>query len=102
MRRSLTTHPPRSDRSSIFGQTSYKKLLAPWYRKPKFYLNLTRRTLAEFLGTGLFVFVAVSVSSNVWVDLERATQIESASAALVALATGLAYTAMMAATLHVR
>ena len=99
MRRSLTTHPPRS---GIFGRTSYKKLLAPWYRKPKFYLNLIRRTLAEFLGTGLFVFVAVSVSSNVWLDGQQGTLVQSAAAVLVALASGMAYAAMMAATMHVR
>ena len=101
LRRSLTAHPPRSE-GSIFGRTSYKKLMAPWYRKPKFYLNLIRRILAEFLGTGLFVFVAVSVSSTVWLDWQNGTHIQSASATLVALASGLAYAAMMAATLHVR
>ena len=76
--------------------------MAPWYRKPKFYLNLIRRTLAEFLGTGLFVFVAVSVSSSVWLDWENSTHVQSASATLVALASGLAYSSMMAAMLHVR
>ena len=76
--------------------------MAPWYRKPKFYLNLIRRTLAEFLGTGLFVFVAVSVSGSVWLDRQNGIQIQTASATLVALASGLAYAAMMAATLHVR
>ena len=75
------------------------KGLAP---QTKFYLNLIRRILAEFLGTGLFVFVAVSVSSTVWLDWQNGTHIQSASATLVALASGLAYAAMMAATLHVR
>ena len=99
MRRPLGTPPPRSDRSAIFGQTSYKKLLAPWYRKPKFYLNLIRRSLAEFIGTALFVFVAVSVSSNLWQGGEH---VQSSAAVLVALASGMAYAAMMAATMHVR
>ena len=76
--------------------------MAPWYRKPKFYLNLIRRTLAEFLGTGLIVFVAVSVSGSVWLDWQNGVQIHIASATLVALASGLAYASMMAAMLHVR
>ena len=98
----MTTHPPPRNERSIFGRTSYKKLMAPWYRKPKFYLNLIRRTLAEFLGTGLFVFVAVSVSGNVWLDWKNGVEIQSASATLIALASGLSYASMMAATLHVR
>lgn len=68
-----------------------------WYRRKKFYLNLVRRTMAEFLATGLFVFVAVSSVGNVIWSNERA-----ASATVVGLTHGMAYAALVAATMHVR
>lgn len=76
----------------------YKK--TPWYRKTKFYLNLIRRSLAEFLGTGLFVFTAISASSNIVPDGRY--DVQTSSATVVALAGGLSYAALVAATMHVR
>lgn len=76
----------------------YKK--TPWYKKKKFYLNLIRRSMAEFLSTGLFVFVAVSSFSNI--SVEPRSNVLSSSATVVALAHGLAYAALMAGSMHVR
>ena len=73
----------------IFKSGPYKR--PPWYRDPMFYMNIIRRALAEFLATGLLVFVTMSAEGNSY-----------ASATLPALATGFAFAALMAATLHVR
>ena len=78
----------------------YKK--PRWYRRTKFYMNLVRQGLAEFLGTALFVFVAVSASSSVYTDVAYGHSLTSSAATVVALATGLAYAALMAANMHVR
>ena len=66
----------------------------PWYKDKLFYLNLIRRCLAEFLGTGLFVFTAVSA-------LGGARDGESVAVA-AGLAQGLSYGALVAAMMHVR
>jgi MIP family channel proteins len=65
----------------------------PWYKDKFFYLNLVRRSLAEFLGTGLFVFTAVSALSG-------AEDRESVAIA-AGLAQGLCYGALVAAMMHV-
>ena len=78
----------------------YKK--KPWYASKKFYLNLIRRSLAEFLATGLFVFTAVSAASNIDPLKENAYQLPAASATLAGLTHGLSYGALVAATMHVR
>lgn len=78
----------------------------PWHRDKMFYFNLIRRGLAEFLGTGLFVFTSVSALSNVgqasnsW---DYSGEEKSFSVAISAgLAQGLAYGALVAAMMHVR
>lgn len=76
----------------------YKK--TPWYRNHMFYLNLIRRGLAEFLGTSLFVFTAISALSNVNRDPEYSAR--SSSAIGAGLAQGLAYGGLVAAMMHVR
>ena len=76
----------------------YKK--KPWYYSRKFYLNLIRRSLAEYLATALFVFTAVSSASNIISD--RQMEIRSSSATVMGLAHGMAYAALMAATVHIR
>ena len=63
-----------------------------WYRDRLFYLNLVRRSLAEFLGTGLFVFTAVSALAGGG----------SSAAVSAGLAQGLAYGALVGAMMHVR
>jgi hypothetical protein len=69
----------------------------PWYKDKFFYLNLVRRSLAEFLGTGLFVFTAVSALSG------AGGAGDGASVAIAAgLAQGLSYGALVAAMMHVR
>ena len=71
----------------------------PWHRNKFFYLNLIRRSLAEFLGTGLFVFTAVSALAGVWRDGSwEATSMAVSSG----LAQGLVYGALVAAMMHVR
>lgn len=77
--------------------------VAPWYKNKRFYLNLIRRSLAEFLGTALVVFTGVSSFSNI-VAAEAAEWAHPpvASAVVVALAFGLAYAGLMAATMSVR
>ena len=74
----------------------------PWFKRPRFYTSLVRLGLAEFLSTGLFVFVAVSASSSVSEDKLYGYSIHTSSATVVALATGLAYTGLMAANGHVK
>ena len=71
--------------------------------------NLIRRSMAEFLGTALFVFVGVSSVSNIYAADPEAFQWDSpahpppaASAVIVALAFGLGYAGLMAATMAVR
>ncbi len=79
----------------------YKK--KPWYRSRTFYLNLVRRTLAEYLATGLFVFAAVSTTTNTIAGEEMDnTRLQTSSAVVMALGSGMAYAALMAATMHVR
>lgn len=83
----------------------------PWYKKKRFYLNLIRRSLAEFLGTALYVFVGVSSVSNIvaadpkaftsW-GIDRHFSLPAATAIVVALAFGLAYGGLMSATMDVR
>ena len=63
----------------------------PWYKDKLFYLNLFRRSLAEFLGTGLFVFTAVSALGGA-----------DSGAVGAGLAQGLSYGALVAAMMHVR
>ena len=60
--------------------------------------------MAEFLGTGLFVFTAVSTLSSVGSGGEEGeTWADRASIAVSAgLAQGMAYGALVAAMLHVR
>ena len=74
----------------------YKR--SPWYLKKTFYFNLIRRSMAEFLATALFVFTAISATSNI-ISGDSTT---SASATVMALAHGMSYAALMAATIHVR
>ena len=76
----------------------YKK--APWYKNKRWFLNLVRRSLAEFFGTGLFVFASVSALGNVNPDPQYGVQ--SSAAVLAALAQGLAYAGLVAAMMHVR
>lgn len=83
----------------------YKR--APWYKDKQFYLGLIRRTLAEFLGTALFVFVGVSSVSNIVAAdptafASRWSHPPTASAVVVALAFGMAYAGMVAATMNIR
>ena len=73
----------------------------PWYCKKTFYLNLIRRSMAELLSTGLFVFVAVSSFINVEMDSHYMNVLAS-SATAIGLVHGLAYAALMAANTHVR
>lgn len=80
--------------------TPYKKV--PWYKRKYFYFNLIRRSLAEFFATGLYVFVAVSALSSASYDAKYGARDPRTSTAMVAaLAHGFAYSAMMAATVHV-
>ena len=67
----------------------------PWHKDKMFYLNLIRRGLAEFLGTGLFVFTAVSA-------LGGGEGAGSSVAVSAGLAQGLGYGALVAAMMHVR
>ena len=82
----------------------YKK--PPWYKNKMFYFNLIRRSLAEFLGTSLFVFTSVSALSNVsraggdWGENDGGKG--SSDAAAAGLAQGLAYGALVGAMMHVR
>ena len=70
----------------------------PWYKDKMFYLNLIRRSLAEFLGTGLFVFTSVSAAALSKHDDEGWANL----AVSIGLAQGLAYGALVAAMMHVR
>lgn len=78
----------------------------PWHKDKMFYFNLIRRGLAEFLGTGLFIFTSVSALSNVahasegweYKDIDGANSL----AISAGLAQGLAYGALVAAMMHVR
>nr|CBY89223.1 aquaporin [Suberites domuncula] len=108
MRTSLRVHPqetaPLLQRrggglSNSYSNSPYKK--PRWYKRPKFYINILRRGLAEFLGTALFVFIAVSSASSVNIDSDCGRSVSSSSATVVALATGFAYAALMAANGHV-
>ena len=66
--------------------------------------------MAEFMGTALFVFVGVSSVSNIYAADPEAFQWDDSSthlppaagAVIVALAFGLAYAGLMAATMAVR
>lgn len=79
----------------------YKK--KPWYRSQSFYLALLRRSVAEYLATGLFVFTAVSTTSTAVASEEYdRTSLQTSSATVMALGSGLAYAALMAASMHVR
>ena len=74
----------------------------PWYKDRMFYLNLIRRSLAEFLGTGLFVFTAVSSLSSVVTEEREGVTDRSSMAVSAGLAQGTAYGALVAAMMHVR
>lgn len=74
----------------------------PWHKDKMFYFNLIRRSLAEFLGTSLFVFTAVSALSNMSRDSEGRDYDPSSVAVTAGLAQGLAYGALVAAMSHVR
>ena len=80
-----------------------KKL--PWYKDKMFYLNLLRRSLAEFLGTGLFVFTSVSALSGGGGGGSGGGGREggwSDGSVPAGLAQGLGYGALVAAMMHVR
>lgn len=76
----------------------------PWYKDRMFYFNLLRRSLAEFLGTGLFVFTAVSALSSVATEEEEGEgKADRASIAVSAgLAQGTVYGALVGAMMHIR
>lgn len=80
----------------------------PWYKNRRFYLGLIRRTLAEFLGTALFVFIGVSSVSNIVAadpavfEWSGRAHPPAASAIVVALAFGTAYAGLVAATMNIR
>lgn len=75
----------------------------PWHKDKMFYFNLIRRGLAEFLGTGLFVFTSVSALSNVGQSWDYSDETKSFSVVISAgLAQGLAYGALVAAMMNVR
>ena len=93
----LLSHSARGSGVPVPYNQPYKK--PPWFKRPRFYTSLVRRGLAEFLSTGLFVFIAVSASSSVSEDDSHV--INTSSATVVALATGLAYTGLMAASGHI-
>lgn len=77
-----------------------------WHKDKMFYFNLIRRGLAEFLGTGLFVFTSVSALSNVGQASKSWDYSDGASSFSVdisaGLAQGLAYGALVATMMHVR
>lgn len=76
----------------------------PWYKDKMFYFNLIRRGLAEFLGTGLFIFTSVSALSNVGHASESRDYNDGANSLAIpaGLAQGLAYGTLVAAMMHVR
>lgn len=77
-----------------------QKRQQPWYIDKTFYLNLIRRSLAEFLGTGLFVFTAVSALSGGSKSGEESGG--DGGAVSAGISQGLAYGALVAAMMHVR
>ena len=71
----------------------YKRMY--WFKRKHFYLNLFRRSIAEFIGTALYVFAGATSVSN-FVGNERP------HLPTVALTFGFSYAGLSAAMMHVR
>lgn len=70
-----------------------------WYKSLDFYLSLIRRSLAEFFGTALFVFIGVCSTRDT--DMDSSYDVTPASVTSVALGHGLGLMSMVAAFGHI-
>ena len=66
-----------------------------WFKSKHFYLNLFRRSIAEFIGTALYVFAGATSVSNFVGN-------EHPHLPTVALTFGFSYAGLSAAMMHVR
>ena len=94
------TMPKKKSTGHLLMATSLLSEEPKWYRSQDFYLNLIRRSLAEFFGTALFVFIGICSTRDV--DLNDAYDQTPSSVTAVALGHGLGLMSMIAAFGHIR